>query len=278
MAQQDSAQFARIERFSFGRLVSRLLGIALGSAIALGVLVLGIEYYREKPDLLTVLSIVIATGPVAGWGLYGASGALLSLVRQFARRRIQVDLDAPEIVIPRRMPPRVLPSLGALWFALFMGILLLGKLKDAEIDARALVGVAVMLFIFVGVPLRNVWTMWRWKARDFVPVVLDVEGLLDRSVSDMPRLPWRDIEDIDLDTGLITLSGETKKWVEARVPERRWFARLRGQRLPPRLWLNYGLQPDDHHALSLVRAYWQRRIAGPAVAANVAPKPVVQRG
>ncbi|GAB2179146.1 hypothetical protein [Dongia sp. agr-C8] len=278
MAPRGDSRFTRIDRFSFGRLISRLLGIALGSAIALGIMVFGIDYYRENPGLLTVLSLVIGTGPVAGWGLYMANGALLSLVRQFGRRRVEVDLDAPEIVIPRRMPPRVLPSLGALWFALFMGAILLGKLREAETDASNPVGVAVMLFIFVGVPLRNVWTMWRWKARDFVPVVLDAEGLLDHSVTDMPRLPWRDIEDIDLDAGLITLTGETKIWVEAKAPDRRWFTRLRGQRPPPRLRLNYGLQPDDYCALSLVRAYWQRRIASPAVDARVAPKPVVQRG
>ena len=277
MTPRDDSRLARIDRFSFSRLISQLLGIAFGGAIALGIIVFGVTQHRDEPTMLTALSLLIATGPIAGWGLYMASGALLSLVRQFGRRRTLVDLDAPEIVIRRRRPARVLPTLGGLWFILFVGGLTLSKFKADEIEMGSLIGAAIVLLFFIYIPARNIWTMWRWKTSAFVPLVLDAEGLLDRSIIDKPRIPWRDIADIDLESGVITLTGDTKKWAETEVPDRRWFAHLRGQRPPPRYRLNYGLQPDDHYALLLVRAYWQRRSGGHAIDRTTVGKPAVQR-
>jgi hypothetical protein len=278
MASRDDQRFIRIDRLTFGRLVSGLLSFAFGSGIALGIFVLSIDYFAEEPTWLSAASILIASGPIAAWGLFLASGELLAMAQWIGRRRTRVDLDAPEIVIPRKRPPRVLSSLGVLWFMLFIGGLTLSKFKADEIDTGSLIGAAIVLFFFVYIPAQNLWTMWRWKTRDFVPLVLDAEGLLDRSIIDRPRIPWQDIAEIELESGYITLTGDTKKWLETEVPDRRWFKSLRGQRPPTRISLRYGLQPNDYYALSLVRAYWLRRTAGDAVDQRTTPNPAVQRG
>jgi len=241
--------------------MSRLLGIAMGGAIAVGVIVLGIDLYRDAPTWLTALSVLIAVGPIALWGVYMASQSLLALSRQIGRPSDLVDLDAPEIVIPRRRPPRVLPTLGALWFMLFIGGLSLSKFKTDEMELGTLIGTAIVLFFFISIPTRNLWFIWRLKDSAFAPIVLDAEGLLDRSYRDAPRIAWRDIAAIDLQSGEFTLTGERKKWAVVHAPDRRWFARLRGPRTLRFALNSYGLQPGGDYALSLIRAYWQRRLA-----------------
>jgi len=147
-----------------------------------------------------------------------------------------------------------------------------------KIVSQTVIGTVILLVVLLYGPIRGLWTIWRLKASAFSPIVLDGEGFLDRSIAGMPRIAWPDIAAINLHSGVMTLTGGIRKWAEDRAPDRRWFARWRAPRIPRLAIQHYGLQPDAEYAVSLIHAYWQRRVAGHAVDRIGVAAPTVQRG
>jgi len=254
MSEPPPPRHLNIARARWAELAASIFAAAIFGGFALLMFRWALDGFSEEADQASaittfVLALCFAFAFAFGCGVFGVMA-----VGRLLRWRKPVDLDASELVIPRKKWRRVPFTLANLVVASGVTILLL-----AAIGQGNTVGIVFWL-LFLLSAILSIWRIWRNPARTHAPVVLNIEGIEDRSL-DRPRIPWRDIAEIDKRWGLITLTGETAQRIAATTPDRRLLQRWL-KRPQPKYGIDLGgLEPDETYARALIRAYWLRRVA-----------------
>lgn len=209
------------------------------------------NFLGETDRASAVPAFMMAIAFSFAWA-FGAGVFAAIAVGRVLRLGRTVDLDASEIIIPRAKWRRVPFTLAYLVAGAIFGILLVGAIDQGNAAG------SVFWLVFVLSMILNIWRTWRKSEQTYAPVVLDREGIQDRS-TDKPRIPWQDIAEIDNRWGNMTLTRESA--LRLSPPDayllKRWLTRPR-----PKIMIDTGgLEPDQPYAKALIRAYWLRRRA-----------------
>jgi hypothetical protein len=197
LTEETNLQRMRSGGRMFGAVLLGLVGLGFGLAIIGFTIHATIGFFAQGPVLFAAVVYLAVVGCFALLGGSIAYFALRIPIRLWRDRRTPLPvIDGAAIVIARKRPSRLWPTLGYGVAGVLMPLPLLTRLDAVgEMGPSPIVYLpfALMILGFL-VGFVRVWFPPRlyWE-----PIVLDGEGIDDRSLG-RTKIPWRDVQEVSL--------------------------------------------------------------------------------